>query len=282
MSADTERRVAVVTGATGGIGRWIALHLARAGLHTVLVGRDRLRLDAARRFIRGRLQEASVEVALADLSLLAETRSVGEALVASHPRIAVLVNNAGVFRSTRERTAEGRELVLATNHLAPFVLTGALQAALVAAGHARVVNVGSVMAEHVRIDAEDLELDGRWGPVRAYGRSKLALMMATFEWADRLKDGGVSVNVVHPGMVATDIVRASGIGGIAWRVLRPVLLTPEQGAATPLHMALSPSMDGVSGCYVKDRRIALPNPLALDPVLRRAVWAATERLAGVG
>ena len=281
MSAvDDGRRVAVVTGATGGIGRWIALHVARAGLHTVMVGRDAGRLAAAKAFVEGRAPGASVEVARADLSLIGQTRALGEALAAAHGRIALLVNNAGVFRSRRERTAEGREAVLATNHLGPFVLTRALRGPLAAAGDARVVNVGSVMSERVGIDADDLELDRRWGPVRAYGRSKLALTMATFEWAERLRADGVLVNVVHPGAVATGIVGSHGVAAIAWRALRPFLLTPEQGAMTPLHAALSPAMAGVSGCYLKERRIALPNELALDPVLRRAVWAATERLVG--
>ncbi len=271
--------MAVVTGATGGIGQWIALHVARAGLHTVLVGRDHGRLARAKAFVEARIPRASVEVARADLSSLEETERLGERLLSTHPRIALLINNAAVFRSARERTTEGRDLVLATNHLSPFVLTRALRPAL-SAGIARIVNVGSTMSERVKIEPDDLELDRRWGPVRAYGRSKLALMMATFEWAERLKADAVAANVVHPGAVATGIMRGGGIGAIAWRALTPFLLTPEQGARRPLHAAMSPAMEGVSGCYLKDRRIALPNKLALDPVLRRAVWDATERLAG--
>ena len=280
MSGTGERPVAVVTGATGGIGPWIAVALARAGYRTVLVGRDKARLAAAHGLIEAKVAGASLGSALADLSSLGETQALGRTLAATYPAVSVLVNNAGVFRSARERTAEGRELVLATNHLAPFVLTRALRPALSAAAPSRVVNVGSVMSERVGIDPDDLELDRRWGPVRAYARSKLALMMATFEWAERLKEDGVTCNVVHPGAVATGIVRNEGVGAIAWRALTPFLLTPEQGAVEPSHAALSPSLAGVSGCYLKRRRIALPNPLALDPVLRQAVWDATERLAG--
>ena len=275
MSDDAARPVAVVTGATGGIGRFIALHLARAGLHTVLVGRDGGRLSAARGFIETQVRDGSVGTMLADLSLLRDVERLGHALVAEHGTVAVLVNNAGVFRSTRAFTADGRELVLTTNHLSPFVLTRTLQPALTTG--ARVVNVGSMISERVGIEPDDLELDRCWAPVRAYGRSKLALMMATFEWAERLKTAGVSVNVVHPGAVATGIARDGG-AAFFWRLLTPFLLTPEQGAVTPLHAALSPAMVGVSGCYLKERRIALPNALALDPALRQAVWDATERL----
>ena len=271
-------QVAVVTGATSGIVLWLARGLARSGLHTVLVGRDRGRLDVAAETI-GSLPGASIETVLADLSSLRDTARLGLELAERHGRIGVLVNNAGLFRSTREWTREGREMVLAVNHLAPFVLTRALRPVLVAGS--RVINVGSVMSERVGIDPDDLELNRRWGPVRAYGRSKLALMIATFEWAERLKADGVLVNVVHPGGVATKIMRERGVAATAWRLLTPFLLTPEQGAATPLHAALSPSLEGVTGCYLKERQIALPNPLALDPMLRRAVWASTERLAVV-
>jgi NAD(P)-dependent dehydrogenase (short-subunit alcohol dehydrogenase family) len=104
------------------------------------------------------------------------------------------------------------------------------------------------------------------------------MTMTTFEWAELLKADGITVNVVHPGDIATGLMRSNGIGGVAWTLLTPFLMTEEQGSVTPLHAALSPSMEGVTGCYIKDRRIALPNSLALDPTLRRAVWTTTESL----
>ena len=272
------RPVAVVTGASGGIGRWIALGLARAGRHVVLVARSRERGEAARNWIAEQAPGASTELVVADLSLLAEVRAAAETIRARHPRIALLVNNAGVYRPRREVTMEGQERVLAVNHLAPFVLTHGLLDALRAGAPARVVNVGSSMSERVGIAPDDLPLRRNWNMVRAYGRSKLAMLMCTMELAHSLEDSGVVANVVHPGSVATGIVRGTGIAGLTWRLLTPFLLTEEQGAAAPLHLALAPGLRDTTGRYFRGTRPAAPNRRALDAALRRAVLARTEEL----
>ena len=274
------RRVAVVTGATGGIGRWIALGLARAGLHVVLVGRDGARGAAALAWIETQAPGSSAELMLADLSSLAETRRLGRAITAKHPAIAVLVANAGVFRARAARTAEGHDAVLAVNHLSPFVLTGMLEGALRAGAPSRIVAVGSSTADRARIDPDNLELRRGWTMVRAYGQSKLALTIATLERARRLRASGVTANVVHPGLVATNIVRTPGVIGWAWRLMALWSLTEEEGADTPLHAALAPELEGVTGAYLKKRRPVSPNPLALDRALAERVWDATERLVG--
>ena len=276
-----EPGTAVVTGATGGIGRWIALLLAQAGHPVVLVGRDRARGEAAQAWV-AQQSGAVPELMLADLSSLAATRALGQAITVRHPRIHLLVNNAGVFRGRRERTAEGHEMVLAVNHLSPFVLTRALEVALRAGAPSRIVTVGSSTSDRARIDPANLELDRRWGMVRAYSQSKLAVMMATFEWARRLDGSGVVANVVHPGAVATGLVRTPGVIGLAWRLMAPWLLTEAQGADTPSHVALAPELAGVTGGYFKNRKAVEPNRLARDPVLIGRVWRATERLVDGG
>ena len=275
--------VSVVTGATGGIGRWIALGLTQAGHTVVLVGRDRARGEAALAWIAARVPQARAELLIADLSCLAAARQAGMLIDARYPELDVLVNNAGTFATRREETEEGHERVLATNHLTPFVLTRALIPALRAAaardGSARIVNIGSSTSDRARIAPDDLDGRRRWGMVRAYSQSKLALMIATFGWAQRLEGTGVVANVIHPGAVATKLVRETGVVGLAWRMMSPFLLTEEQGADTPLHVCLSPEFARTSGAYVKRRQVATPNRRALDPSLARRVWAATEKLA---
>jgi NAD(P)-dependent dehydrogenase (short-subunit alcohol dehydrogenase family) len=276
--------ISVVTGATGGLGKWIALGLARAGHTVVMIGRNRQRGDDAAAWIAARAPSARLELLISDLSSLAATRMAGMLIDARYPAIDVLVNNAGTFCTQREVTGEGHERVIALNHLSPFILTRALIPALrngaQAGGCARIVNIGSSTADRARINPADLESKRHWGMVKAYSQSKLALTMATFGWARRLDGKGVTANVVHPGAVATELVRANGPIGLVWRAMAPFLLTEEQGADTPLHVALSPEFATTTGAYVKRRQVARPNRRALDPVLVERVWDATETLAG--
>ncbi len=276
--------VSVVTGASGGIGRWIALGLARAGHVVVLVGRSRRAGDATMHWITERMPTARLELLIADLSLIAATRQAAMLIDARFPEIDLLVNNVGTFCTRREETEEGHERVLATNHLSAFVMTRALvpglRAAAKAHGSARIVNVGSSTSDRARIDPTDLEGKRRWGMVGAYSQSKLALMMTSFTWAARLQGTGVVANVVHPGTVATKLVRAPGAVGLAWRAMAPFVLTAEQGADTPLHVCLAPKYATLTGQYVKKRRSVRPNRRTRNKALVEQVWLATETLVG--
>jgi len=142
------------------------------------------------------------------------------------------------------------------------------------------VNIGSSTSDRARIDPADLESRCGWGMVRSYSQSKLALMIATMGWAQRLQESGVVANVVHPGTVATGLVRAPGPIGLAWRIMAPFLLRENDGAETPLHVAMSPAFKQITGAYVKKRRVVRPNRLALDAALVERVWQATETLTG--
>ena len=279
MASDIcQRPIAIVTGATGGIGRWIALGMARAGHRVILIGRDPARGTAVQEWIDRQAPQAQTELLIADLSLLSQTRDVARCIAVRHPRISVLINNAGVFEARPIATAEGHDRVLATNLLSPFVLTQSLLPLLVAGAPARIVNVGSSTSDRAQIDPGRLVLGRHWAMQRAYAQSKLALMMVTFRLADRLKGTGVVANVVHPGLVATGLVKSGGVIGLAWRVLAFAARTEEQGAETPLYAALASELASVSGLYLKDRRAVPPNPRALDRDLAERVWQATERL----
>ena len=271
--------LSVVTGATSGIGRWIALGLAQAGHDLVLVGRNAETCASTRDWLTRQAPACDVQLELADLSLLAETR---EAAARITRPVNVLVNNAGTYAARREETPEGHERVLATNHLCPFVLTQALlprlKDAATQSGSARIVNVGSSTSERARIDPDDLEGRRRWGLTHTYAQSKLALLIASNHWSRVLSGTGVVCNTVHPGAVATRLVREGGVIGLAWRAMAPFLLTEAQGAQTPLHVALDPAFSAVTGSYVKARQVARQNPRALDAALAARVLAATERL----
>ncbi len=272
--------LSVVTGATGGIGRWIALGLVKAGHDVILIGRSAESCRTTRAWITDQIPNAKIDFVLADLSLLADTRKAGEAIVARRQPVDVLVNNAGVFLQHRAETAEGHERVIAVNHLAPFVLTRALLPALHAG--ARIVNVGSSSSDTATIDPDDLEGLHRWGFLHSYSQSKLALLMVTNHWAERLRPERITANTVHPGTVATGLIRTGGVIGLAWRVMSMFLMTEEQGAEAPLHVALAPAFADLTGTYVKKTAPVAPNRLSLDRALAQRVWDATERLTGPG
>lgn len=280
----SHRRIAVLTGATGGIGRWIALGLVRAEYHVVIVCRDRARGERLQQWLAQQAaSQISTELQIADLSSLSETRLAGQRISDTHAAISLLVNNAGMFSAKRIVTAEGRERVLAVNHLSPYVLIDALEPALCAGAPSRIVNVGSSTSDRGGIDAQRLErkrglsLRG-WNMVRAYRESKLAMMLTSFTRAERLRGSGVVVNVVHPGTVATGLIRERGPIGVAWRLMAPFCLTEEQGAQTPLFAALDPAWATTTGQYVKQCAIARPNRRTADAQLKADVDSATRTL----
>jgi NAD(P)-dependent dehydrogenase (short-subunit alcohol dehydrogenase family) len=163
--------------------------------------------------------------------------------------------------------------------LSPFVLARALLPALKEGAPSRIVTVGSSTSDTARLDPDRLELGPQWTMVKAYGQSKLAAMMMTFAFARHLAGTGVVANVVHPGLVASGLVRTPGIIGLVWRCMAPFALSEEQGADTPLAAALAPEFANVSGVYLKSRRAVPPNRQALDPAQVERVWAATQQLA---
>lgn len=272
-------KTAVLTGATSGIGQWTALGLVKAGFHVIAVGRDPTRARQLVEWVRGKHGAAQIETTLADLSLMAEVKRLAAELKSRTSQFDLLVNNAGLVSDRRRETGEGHEVTLAVNHLAPFLLTRELSPSL--GPRARIVNVGSASSDKAKIDPDDLEWKARpWSTLNAYGQSKLALMLASFELARRV-GATPTVNVVHPGVVGTRIGNIGGGVGLVWAALKPFMLTPEAGAQTTLHVATDPALASVTGRYFKTSRPAEPNPLGLDPGLAATVWARTEALLGL-
>ena len=277
-------KIALVTGATNGIGIWTALGLAQQGYTVGVVARDRARGEARRTWLAERAPQGQVDLFIADLSALAEVRRLAGEVKARYPRLDLLVNNAGLARDKRELTADGFERVIAVNHLAPFLLTLELLDLLKQSAPARIVNVGSEASDRAVLDLDNLQSEQRFSLMGAYSQSKLAIMMATFELARRLAGSGVTVNVVHPGVVATNIFDLGGWKGTLVRILMPVirliLLTPEQGAKTTLHVATAPELAEVTGRYFKDSKEAAHNPIADDRALSAALWERSMALTG--
>ncbi|WP_225840035.1 SDR family NAD(P)-dependent oxidoreductase [Streptomyces sp. NK08204] len=256
----------LITGAPSGLGRYVAFELVRRG-HLVLAhGRDRARTE---RLVAELRTEGRAEGFVADLARLAEVRELGARVAEAHPELDVLINNAGIGGGApgtgREVSADGHELRLAVNYLAPVALTRSLLPVLRANPPARIVNVGSAGQEP--LDFADPELTRDYSGVSAYCRSKLALATHTFTLAEELAGTGVSVNVLHPATyMDTVMVRESGIA--PWNSVA-------DGAPGVLALA---TRDLGTGGYFDGNRPARAHEAAYDPEVRERLAAVTEQL----
>jgi NAD(P)-dependent dehydrogenase (short-subunit alcohol dehydrogenase family) len=275
-------KTAVVTGANAGIGLETARGLARAGYHVVLLCRSAHRAEVAKADIDASVEGASTEIVLADLGLQAAVRGASEELTRRLDGLDVLVNNAGISVRRRERTAEGHDVMLAVNHLGPFLLTRLLLPLLHARASARIVNVSSEAHRIARLHLDDLECERRGYGVLGlprYGETKLMNILFTRELARRLADTGVTTNAVHPGAVSTNLgVPPAALASL----LRRFMKTPEQGAFTSLVVATDPELDGVSGAYFVDSKRADDrlSRAARDATAARELWDRSDAMVG--
>lgn len=292
-------RVAVVTGANSGLGLETARVLAGRGAQVVLACRNPEKARAAQDEIaHSASRPDAVVTMLLDLASLASVRAFAAALRERFPTLHLLVNNAGVMAIPRARTADGFEMQLGTNHLGHFALTGLLLERLLAAPDARIVNVSSSMHRVGRIAFDDLQGERRYGPWRAYGQSKLANLLFTFELQRRLARAGASAiaAAAHPGYAATQLQevgpKARNAVLMTWAVgfgNRLLAQDAAMGALPSLHAATAPGVRG--GDYFgpdswfemrgHPRRVGT-TPRAHDEAAAARLWKVSEELTGVG
>jgi NAD(P)-dependent dehydrogenase (short-subunit alcohol dehydrogenase family) len=263
-------RTVLITGATDGLGRALAADLTERGARVLVHGRDPRRVSEAAR-------EVGADGAyVADLASLAEVRRLAEEVAGDHDSLDVLVSNAGIGSTlpgdgARMESADGYELRFAVNYLAGFLLTRLLEPLLVAAAPgARIVNVAS--AGQWPIDFDDVMLERSYDGSRAYAQSKLAQVMSTFDFAERLRDRGVTVNALHPStyMPTKMVLHARGAG----------LDSLEGGVAATARLAADAELNGVTGRYFNRTREARADEQAYDAQARRRLWELSERLTG--
>jgi NAD(P)-dependent dehydrogenase (short-subunit alcohol dehydrogenase family) len=260
----------LVTGATGGIGLEAAKMLSRQGATVLVGGRDEGRVRAAVEAV-GR-EGGRAEPFLADVARLAEVRAAAARLLEAHPRLDVLVNNAGVASRKRVVTEEGRERTWATNVLAPALLTRLLAPALLAAPRPRIVNVASHAHRSGRIAWDDPGLRRGYGAWRAYAQSKLALVLLTREQARR--EPRIAANAIHPGAIGTAIWRVVPWPGSL--VLDRFLPPPEKGAEPVARLASDPALDGVTGRYFFRWKEEEPSAAARDDAAAARLWELVQ------
>ncbi|RIL06545.1 MAG: short-chain dehydrogenase [Proteobacteria bacterium] len=293
---DLRGKLAVVTGASGGLGAETARVLASRGARVVLAARDVAKAERIAARIAADTGSDALEVCAVELGSLPSVRACAEAIRARHPAIHLLVNNAGVMACPLARTEQGFELQFGTNHLGHFLLSGLLLPALRAAGGARVVCVSSRGHRFGTVSLDDPNYERRpYEKWEAYGQAKTANIWHALELDRRERTNGVRAFALHPGAIMTELGRhltaedietlraRAGTGGMKWK-------TPQQGAATQVWAATAPELEGRGGLYLEDCHVAGPQPAdmsatgyapwALDADGAAKLWALSEQLVG--
>lgn len=274
--------IAVVTGASSGIGLETARALAAADYHVAMVVRDPMRGDAAYEAIRSSAPQAKLSLHRADLSSQSEIRTLAAELAERFPRIDRLVNNAGLIAEDYRETVDGMESTWAVNHLAYYLLTRLLLPHLKKAEGARIVSVASEASRAGSIDFENPGRKGAYSALGAYAQSKLANIMFTYELARRLNGQQITANCMHPGGVNTNFSRNnSGFLARAFQILMPLMRSPAQGADTVVWLSLDPALQGVSGKYWKDRKEIVPQSRASVESDCRKLWELSATQTGL-
>ena len=268
MRQDLIGKVVLVTGATDGLGRGVAVALAQRGATLLVHGRSRGRAEAVAAEARA-AGSPEPRAYLADFGDLAEVRSMAEVILASEPRLDVLVNNAGIIADRRQTSADGHELTFQVNYLAGFLLTRCLLPRLERSAPARIVNVAS--AGQAPLDFGDVMLARRWDGWRAYCRSKLAQIMMTFDLAETLAGTGVTVNALHPASLMPTKLVVGRFG---------VRSSLEEGVRNTVRLVADAGLAGTSGRYFNRDREARAHPQAYDAAARARLRRLSQELCG--
>lgn len=271
---ETTVRTVLVTGSTDGIGKETAAQLAELGMHVLVHGRNEPRGQAALDDVRTRTGSDKLDLVVADLTSQRQIRELAADIGRRFDRLDVLVNNAGVYMARRVLTEDGMETTLAVNYLAPFLLTHLLLDLLRSSSPARIISLASVA--HFSVDVVDftnLQGERYYDGYDAYALSKAAVVLFTYELAERLGDAGVTANCLHPGVINTKLLRAGFPGSRGAPVAK--------GAATPAYLATSPAVEGVTGGYWDDKKPVRSSPQTYDRHTRHRLWEVSERLVGL-
>nr|XP_004663836.2 retinol dehydrogenase 14 [Jaculus jaculus] len=289
-------KTVLITGANSGLGRATAAELLRLGARVIMGCRDRARAEeAARQLRRELLGTGAAEpdargvgelvVRELDLASLRSVRAFCHELLQEEPRLDVLINNAGIFQCPYMKTEDGFEMQFGVNHLGHFLLTNLLLGLLKSSAPSRIVVVSSKLYKYGDINFDDLNSEQSYNKSFCYSRSKLANILFTRELAHRLEGTNVTVNVLHPGIVRTNLGRYIHIPLLAKPLFNLVswafFKTPLEGAQTSIYLASSPEVEGVSGKYFGDCKEEELLPKAMDESVARKLWDISEVMVGI-
>jgi len=273
----------MVTGATSGIGSVTARALAKKGGRVIIVARNVNRCENTIDEIIRTTGNHAVEYMLADLSSQDEIHNLVRVYQDKYKRLDVLVNNAGGFFMSRLESIDGIEMTFALNHLNYFLLTNLLIETIKASAPARIVNVSSAAHQNASINFDDLQGKQKYSGWQAYGQSKLANILFTYELARRLEGTDVTVNALHPGFVATNFGanNAGVLGTLVRRFMNLFSIDVETGAQTNIYLAASPEVEEVTGKYFVKQKAVASSGNSYDETAAQRLWEISEEMTGV-
>ncbi|MDX2107031.1 MAG: SDR family oxidoreductase [Candidatus Melainabacteria bacterium] len=280
--AEKVSKVCLITGATAGIGQAAAIELAapKYDFKLVIVARNKDRCENTVALIKQKHKDAKVDYLVADLSSYKQVRQLASEFKSKYDQLDVLVNNAGAIFFSHRESADGLEMTWALNHFGYFWLSLALSDLLKKSAPSRVINVSS--AAHRRAFLPSIDTIGKeknQTGYPTYGNTKLANIWFTRELHKRIFANGVTVNSMHPGIVATNFASDNGLFGNLFRAAASLFWVPvEKGATTIVYLATSPSVVAVSGEYFENEKISKPSKLALDDAMAEALWRKSEEI----
>lgn len=268
--------VCIVTGADRGLGKAIATGLARKKAMVVMLCRDRYRGEKAQKEIAS-VSGGAAELIICDLAYQKSIREAADEITKRYRRINVLINNAAVFKRTRTVSPDGYELMFATNHLGPFLLTNLLLGLLKKSAPSRIINISA--PSRTRIDFDNIQGERKFSAYRAFTASKMCNLLSTFHLARHLEGTGISVKVIHPGLVRTDLM-AEAPAPLRW-FFRLISVPPEKAADPVIHYALSDEVKGITGKFFGRWRPINPDPYALDKEVQERLRMVSQLLTGL-
>jgi len=276
-------KICLVTGASSGIGKATALGLANMGANVVMVCRDAKKGETALSEIKQKSSNNSVGLLIADLSSQEAIRRLATEYESKYQRLHMLINNAGVYYTKHHVTVDGLEAMFAVNYLARFLLTNLLLDIIKRSAPARIINVAGAYHAKGKINFDDLQGEKDFDGQRANHQSKLADVLFTYELAHRLEGTEVTVNCLHPGMVATDLIDKDRdfprFFKYLYKLSRLLMKSPAKGAETSIYLASSPEVKDISGRYFANKKIAPSSPESRDVQLAKRLWEVSEKLA---
>jgi NAD(P)-dependent dehydrogenase (short-subunit alcohol dehydrogenase family) len=278
-------KVVLITGANRGIGKETTRALAGKGATIVMACRNLAMAQPVCEAIRKESGNPQIEVMHLDLASLSSIREFAKQFRQKYQQLNVLINNAGVFCVKREETRDGFEKTMGVNYFGHFLLTCLLLPVLEQTREARIINVSSIAHSWGRIDLSDLNFEKNYQCMKAYARSKLALVLFTQELAERLKDTDITANALYPGLVETamwNLLPEHKWYPVILRVVKKlILISKEEGAQTSIYLASSDEVKGITGKYFCKKKAKNPSGRCKEIRLQKELWQLSEKLTGL-